>query len=111
VSRRAYRIEWAETAWRDLAGVIDYLSDRNPDAAAKLLEKLKRRAGSLRRSPGRGRVAREFERFQLREYRELVVPPYRLIYRVIGRRVLVLAVLDSRRNLEDLLLERLAAGS
>jgi plasmid stabilization system protein ParE len=111
VNRRAYRVEWAEAASRDLIGVIDYLSERNPDAAARILERLKRRAASLQRAPERGRVVPELERFQLREYREVVAPPYRLIYRVIGRRVLVLGVLDSRRNLEDILLERLVGGS
>ena len=36
-----------------------------------------------------------------------MVPPHRIVYRVAGRRVLVLAVLDSRRSLEDILLDRL----
>ena len=44
---------------------------------------------------------------QIRQYRELITTPYRLIYRVRSRDVLVLAVLDARRNLEDVLLDRL----
>jgi addiction module RelE/StbE family toxin len=107
LSHRPFRVDWAEVARRDLFAIVDYLIDRHPDAAASILDKLERRAAFLRKSPERGRVIPELERLQLREYRELVVSPYRLVYRVSGRRVLVLGVLDSRRNLEDLLLDRL----
>jgi toxin ParE1/3/4 len=107
VSRRVYRIEWAEVARRDLFGIVDYLDGRNPDAAAATLEMLQRKASTLRAAPHRGRVIPELQRLQMREYRELIIAPYRLIYRIIGRLVLVLGVFDSRRNLEDTLLERL----
>lgn len=110
MSRRVYRVEWADVARRDLLGIVDYLVERNPEAAAATAARLERRAAALKSTPGRGRVIPELERLQLREYRELVVPPYRLIYRTSGRRVLVLGVLDSRRNLEDLLLDRLVGG-
>ena len=107
MSRRIYRIEWAEVARRDLLGIVDYLAGRNPGAAAATLEMLQRKASTLRAAPHRGRVIPELHRLQMREYRELIIAPYRLIYRINGHRVLVLGVLDSRRNLEDVLLERL----
>lgn len=108
MSPRPFRVDWAQVARRDLFAIADYLVERNPDAAASTIDKLERSAAALKRSPERGRVIPEFAQLQLREYRELIVPPYRLVYRVVGRRVLVLGVLDSRRNLEDLLLDRLA---
>jgi addiction module RelE/StbE family toxin len=107
VKARSYRVEWAEVAKQDLLAIVDYLAARNPDAAMSLLDTMERRAASLKTSPGRDRVIPELERLQLREYRELVISPYRLLYRVAGHRVLVLGVLDSRRNLQDLLLDRL----
>ena len=42
-----------------------------------------------------------------RMWRELVVRPYRIVYRIRKDTVMVGAVLDGRRDLEDLLLERL----
>jgi toxin ParE1/3/4 len=41
------------------------------------------------------------------QYRELIVPPWRIIYRISGDFVYVLAVFDSRQNIEDVLLDRL----
>jgi plasmid stabilization system protein ParE len=40
-------------------------------------------------------------------YRELVEAPWRLIYRAEAERVIVIALLDGRRDLADVLLERL----
>ncbi len=108
MSPRVYRLDWAEAARRDLLAIVEYLVERNPNAAASTLDRLERRAEALKRHPERGRLIPELERLQIREYRELIVEPYRLLYRVAGRRILVLGVLDSRRNLEDLLLDRLA---
>ncbi len=107
MSRRAYRVEWAEVARRDLLGIVDYLAARNPDTAAATLEVLRRKSSALRAAPHRGRVIPELQRLQIREYRELIIAPYRLIYRISGHLVLVLGVFDSRRNLEDILLDRL----
>jgi hypothetical protein len=39
-------------------------------------------------------------------YRELVIAPWRLMYRIADGEVLVLSFIDSRRNVEDILLQR-----
>jgi toxin ParE1/3/4 len=101
------RVLWASSARRDLEGIVSYLADRSQQAALATLDRLEGRARSLAGLAERGRVVPELARLHLREYRELVVPPYRIIYRIRGPRVLVLAVLDARRSLEDILLDRL----
>jgi len=53
----------------------------------------------------------ELSQFGMRAWRELVVRPYRIVYRIEGDSVTVLAVFDGRRDLEDLLLERLLRSS
>jgi hypothetical protein len=52
-------------------------------------------------------VVPELASFQMRTWQELVIKPYRLVYRIEGDTVIVFAVFDARRDLEDLLLERL----
>jgi hypothetical protein len=37
----------------------------------------------------------------------LIVPPWRIIYRISEMKVYVLSVLDARQNVEDILLKRL----
>ncbi len=105
--RRRFRVEWAEVAARDLAEMLAFIAvDSAPDAE-RVLRRIERRAEALESSPGRGRVVPELARFGMRTWRELLVRPYRMIYRIEGDTVTVLAVFDGRRDLEDLLLERL----
>jgi len=102
-----FRVLWAEEAVQDLAEIVDYLAARSLVNARNLLVKLRGRADSLETTPMRGRVVPELARFGIRSWRELLVKPFRIIYRVAEAKVFVLAVFDGRRDLEDVLLERL----
>jgi plasmid stabilization system protein ParE len=87
--------------------MFGYIAADSPMNARNLLAKLRGRATSLDAAPMRGRVVPELARFGIRSWRELVVKPYRIVYRVAEAEVFVLAVFDGRRDLEDVLLERL----
>jgi hypothetical protein len=43
--------------------------------------------------------------------RELLIPPWHLIYRLEGLKIYVLSFIDSRQNVEDILLKRLVYSS
>lgn len=105
--KKIYDIVWAETAENDLCGIIEYLSKDNPSQAHKNFNKIKRAASSLYHSPNRGRIIPELQEQGVVQYRELIISPWRVMYRISGKTVFVLSVLDSRRNVEDILLERL----
>lgn len=57
--------------------------------------------------PFRGRIVPELRDLALEPWRELIERPFRIIYRISDARVLIVAVLDGRRDVEDLLLQRL----
>jgi plasmid stabilization system protein ParE len=57
--------------------------------------------------PLRGRTVPELRDHGVLNYREIIVSPWRIIYRVQDSAVIVLAVIDGRRSLEDVLLYRL----
>ena len=44
--------------------------------------------------------------FNILSYREMICLPWRSIYRIMENKVWILAVIDGRRNVEDILLER-----
>lgn len=104
---RRFAVEWAEVARIDLDELLDYIEQEQPGAALAVLARLEQAAKRLDSMPLRGRVVPELAQRNIRLYRELVVRPWRIIYRVGTGRVLVLAVLDGRRDLEGLLLSRL----
>lgn len=106
-SRLAFAVEWTEVALADLDDVVSFIEGEDPLAAEKVLKRLESAARTLENHPQRGRVVPELARFEIHLYRELVVRPWRILYRIGDGHVFVLAVLDGRRDLETLLLARL----
>ncbi len=105
--KQRYDVVWSETAERDLIGIIEYIADDSPSRAYEVFQEAKKRASTLRTFPERGRIAPELQEQGITQYHELIVGPWRIIYRISVGKVYVLSVLDSRRNVEDMLLQRL----
>jgi plasmid stabilization system protein ParE len=102
-----HHVFWAAAAESDLKEIIEFISVESPGNALKILNKIKEKASSLYTLPERGRLVPELQDQGISQYRELVIPPWRLIYRIAEHEVYVLSVIDSRRNVEDILLKRL----
>jgi addiction module RelE/StbE family toxin len=101
-----YEVLWAESAIRDLERIVDFIALETPQAAERLFERVAEQAVSLESLPFRGRIVPELDRFEITIFRELLISPFRLMYRIEENRVLIVAVFDGRRNLEDVLLAR-----
>jgi toxin ParE1/3/4 len=107
MSRVGFEVLWSEAAIQDLERIVDFIAREAPLAAQRLFDDIARKSRTLQSLPLRGRVVPELARFEITTYRELVIPPFRLLYRIDAKRVLVVALFDSRRNLEDVILARL----
>ena len=103
---KRFVVEWAQPASKDLENIIDYISQDNVDTAISIFEKIKSKCNTLDQFPDRGRIVPELKAHGILSYRELIISPWRVIYRVSEQKVYVLAVIDSRRNMEDILIER-----
>ncbi len=103
---KKYRVLWAPVAYQDLRQIIAFIHQESPSTARSILKKIKKQASKLSRFPSRGRVVPELKKIGVVPYRELIIFPWRLIYRMATSHVFVVGCLDSRRNLEDLLFTR-----
>lgn len=103
---KSFTVRWTDAAENDLDSIITYVADDDLRRAQRLLDRIEDRAETLQRFPLRGRVVPELRWHGVTSYRQLVEKPWRIIYRVDGSRVWVHAVVDGRRSLEDILLER-----
>ncbi len=104
---KRHAVYWSAQALGDLRAIIAFVAADAPLEARALLDRLRERAEALHSLPTRGRVVPELARAGIFGLRELVIRPYRLIYRVEESRVLVLALFDGRRDLAEILHERL----
>lgn len=102
-----YSVLWTKTAEQDLWNIIDYIAQESEDRALAILHEIRTAASALESMPDRGRIVPELKDHGISMYRELVISPWRLICRTEGRNVFILSVLDARRDLEDILFERL----
>ncbi len=102
-----YEVVWANIAKQDLVEIIQFIKMDSPVAAAACLKKIKAKVANLNAFPQRGRVVPELQAQGLVQYHELIILPWRVIYRYSEKSVYVLSVIDGRRNVEDILLNRL----
>lgn len=92
----------------DLTELYRYVAMHDSQGNAdKLLSLLEEKCTSLELNPERGHSVSELDRIYVSGFRELHCKPYRIIYQIIGSTVYIYAILDGRRELQELLERRL----
>ena len=111
MSARRFAVELTQGAEDDLEAIHAWLAEnRSPEDADALLDRLVEAIGTLERFPLRGSVPQELEALGIAEFRQLLLAPYRLIYRVAGDTAYVVVIADGRREMQSLLERRLLQG-
>ena len=99
-------VVWTETAEKDLTKIIEYIAQDCPATALDILQKIKSSLSKLYEQPERCRIVPELYAQGITPYREMIIKPWRIMFRISNSDVYVLSVLDSRQNIEDILLNR-----
>ena len=94
-----YRVVTTRAAERDIAETIEYIARDKRQAAARWADGILNGIEQLERFPERAAVIPE-SMFSREEYRHLVRGNYRIIFRIEGRKVLILRVIHAARLLE-----------
>jgi toxin ParE1/3/4 len=92
------RVIWTPEAQAHLDGIYQYLKRDAPFYARGVVDKLTRRSRQLIDHPHSGRIVPAYDE---RNLRELIISPYRLIYRVKIDRIYMIAVFHGARQLPD----------
>ncbi|HWQ68384.1 MAG TPA: type II toxin-antitoxin system RelE/ParE family toxin [Patescibacteria group bacterium] len=95
-------------AARDLGEIYDYIALHDtPHKADYVFEQIQKAFSKLSEFPERGAYPKELLSLGIREYREVFFKPYRIIYRVMGKNIYILLIVDGRRDMRSLLQRRL----
>lgn len=89
-------IVWTEPALHDLDALAEYIALDNPLAASRLVQDVFDQTERLQTFPLSGRVPPELPGSV---YREVMLPPCRIFYRVEGDKVLILHIMREERQL------------
>lgn len=102
-----FTVVWTDTAIDDLLAIVDYSVDHHGvDAAGDVSERITAAVRGLGSMPRRCRIVPELDVEGITGYRELIVGPYRIMVAIREGTVVVLTVLDGRRDLAELVVER-----
>jgi len=94
---------WTEPALADLESIADHIGLDKPLAAGLLVQKVFEATDRLQRFPHLGSIPSEIKDLP---YRQLVIAPCRIFYRVHTAKVFVVAVIRGERKLDRNLLNR-----
>jgi len=105
---KRFEVLLLDIAENDIDEIYSYVKRHDSgEKAEKLSRNIEQAILSLHTSPLRGHYPPELERIGVLEYREVFFKPYRIIYEVAGGSVFIHCVLDGRRDLRDILQQRL----
>jgi len=96
------QIKWTEPALFDLDEIAEYIALDKPSAAKKLIKEVFKSVKNLKQFPEAGHCPPELPESN---YRELTVGPCRIFYRTEKKKVFILYVMRSERELRKFLLE------
>jgi len=97
------RLIWTEPALLDLDAVADFIALDDPSAASRFVKTVFKRVERLTVFPHSGKHPQELLDTP---YREIVIPPCRIFYRLQNDSVYILHILRSERLLRSYLLAK-----
>ncbi len=92
------RLIWTEPALNDLEAIADYIGLDKPEAARRYVQRVFHSVERLLQFPKSGRVPRELPRLS---YREIVISPCRIFYRLEVEDIIIVYVMRSERELRE----------
>ena len=91
-------VVWTDAALTQLQAVHDFIVRESPTYALRTVDRITRRVAMIALTPFSAPNVPEFDRSDIRE---VFAKPYRIIYRVEGNAVEILAVIHAARDLRQ----------
>jgi plasmid stabilization system protein ParE len=92
----ARQVVWTDPAWDDLEAAAEYVARDSEFYAAALVQETREAAASLADFAERGQTVPEFADESIRE---LLVKPYRLVYKLTEEHVFIVAFIHGAQRL------------
>jgi toxin ParE1/3/4 len=100
------KISWTLSAQIDLQEIAEYIALDSKKIPLEKVDLIQAEVSRLKKFAKQGRIIPELERISVLTYQELILHPWRIMYRAERETMYIVAVIDGRRNVEDILLRR-----
>lgn len=105
-----FSVELTQQAKADLLNIAQYyLSKVGIDVATSIIDTLEHKIQSLSEYPERGHKPHELYEISNGFIFEIISEQYRIIYKLMAQRVVVIAIFDGRQNVKAHLTKRLTS--
>lgn len=90
-------LRWTRRALRDMRHLHDYIAARNPQAARRMVARIREATSYLRQTPRMGKPGRVPETREL----SIVGTPYIVVYLIEGSEIQIVSVIHVRQQWPD----------
>ncbi len=105
---KKYLVKLTSNAEHDIEDIYNYISKKDTlQNAEYVVDNLEQHILNLIEVPERGHYPPELLRQGIKDYREVLFKPYRVIYEIIDNKVIIHMCVDGRRDMKTLLTRRL----
>ena len=106
--KKKYQVIIDPLAKLDLKEIFIFVAINDSiQSANKLLDGLEEACYKLEKYPERGHIPPELRQTGIKNYLEIHYKPYRIIYEIEGNLVYIHSVIDGRRNIQEILNNRI----
>ncbi|WP_181573430.1 type II toxin-antitoxin system RelE/ParE family toxin [Photorhabdus laumondii] len=107
-----YHVMLTKNAEADLEDIYDDIVENDSSEKADyVLDQLLKTADSLANFPEKGNYPNELQELRIRDFRQTFFKPYRVIYQITGKQVVIFVIADGRRDMQTLLTRQLLSVS
>jgi len=97
------QVTWTEPALNDLNELAEYIALSNVIAAKELVQEVFDKVDRLEQHPKSGRVPPELKSLN---YREVIVNPCRVFYKIEKQKIYILFIMRQERDLKKFLINK-----
>jgi len=104
-------IVWSKDAAEDFEFIVEYTVEHfSIKIAEEAYSRIIKKVEKALELPNIGKIVPELKEIGLTSYRELIEVPWRIIYRKEEGSIVIISIIDSRRNIEEILYRKIIEG-
>jgi toxin ParE1/3/4 len=106
-----HEIIWSKDAGDELAEIISYIKyNTGKLTAEKIYTKIMNKVKQASENPEGRRIAPLLREFGINYIHQLNINPWIIFYKVTGKKMEIISIIDGRRNLEEILYKKILNG-
>jgi toxin ParE1/3/4 len=102
-----FEVLWTVEAVNDLSDIVSYIAADRSLTSQNIYRLIKEKCQTLELFPEQGKISPELKELGLTRYREILVDVWKILYVIRDRKVCILSVFDSRRDIEKIIFNKL----